>query len=296
MFVDKRDYEGPLWEQVDGAFQFVLRNIRLGARIEGLYRIDEYELPPDSIRELIVNAVMNCSYLQASHVQVAIYDDRLEITTPGGLMPNVTIERMKEGYSQIRNRALVHAFSYMNMMEGWGIGIPRLLKDMEAYGLREPEFIDMDSAFRVNLYRASVETEREKSAGEVPGKAGSAGKAPETIVVAPEKEAATPLNHSREKDLGRNDEKRAGKMPEKDDAVGPGSLSTCAESLMISEMPIQYRAVYRYASDNGDITTEDVQRILGIKDRRARTILKEMVDQHLLIRKGASRSTRYSVA
>ena len=57
-----------------------------------------------------------------------------------------------------------------------------------------------------------------------------------------------------------------------------------------------YRAVYRYASDSGDITTDDVQRILGIKDRLARTILKEMVDQHLLIRKGASRSTRYTVA
>lgn len=70
--------------------------------------------------------MMNCSFLQASHIQVAIYDDRLEITSPGGLMPGVTIERMKEGYSQIRNRALAHAFSYMNLIEGWGTGIPRL--------------------------------------------------------------------------------------------------------------------------------------------------------------------------
>lgn len=61
VFVDKRDYEGPLWQQVEEAFQFVLRNIRLGAKIEGLYRKDIYELPPDSIRELIINAVMNCS-------------------------------------------------------------------------------------------------------------------------------------------------------------------------------------------------------------------------------------------
>lgn len=110
VFVDKRDYEGPLWQQAEDAFQFVLRNIRLGAKIEGLYRKDIYELPPDSIRELIINAVMNCSFLQSSHIQVAIYDDRLEITSPGGLMPGVTIGRMKEGYSQIRNRALAHAF------------------------------------------------------------------------------------------------------------------------------------------------------------------------------------------
>ena len=41
---------------------------------------------------LIVNAVMNCSYIQVSNIQVALYDDRLEITSPGGLLPGVTIE------------------------------------------------------------------------------------------------------------------------------------------------------------------------------------------------------------
>lgn len=84
IFVDKREYGGALWEQIEEAFQFVLRNIHLGAQLEGVYRQDIYELPPDSIRELIINAVMNCSFLQNSHIQVAIYDDRLEITSPGG--------------------------------------------------------------------------------------------------------------------------------------------------------------------------------------------------------------------
>ena len=83
IFLDKRDYDGPLWEQVEDSLNFVLRNIRLGGRLEGVYRQDIYELPPDSIRELIVNAIMNCSYIQASRIQVAIYDNRLEITSPG---------------------------------------------------------------------------------------------------------------------------------------------------------------------------------------------------------------------
>ncbi|MBQ2089498.1 MAG: hypothetical protein II472_04645, partial [Lachnospiraceae bacterium] len=48
-------------------------------------------------KDLIINAVVNCSYLQGSLVQVAIYDNRLEISSPGGLMPGVTIEKMKEG-------------------------------------------------------------------------------------------------------------------------------------------------------------------------------------------------------
>lgn len=156
VFVDKRDYDGPVWKQIEEAHQFALRNIHLGAKIEGIYRKDIYELPPDSIRELIINAVVNCSFLQSSHVQVAIYDDRLEITSPGGLMPGVTIDRMKEGYSQIRNKALANAFSYMHLIEGWGTGIPRLLQDMKDYGLAEPEFIDMEIALRINLYRGNI--------------------------------------------------------------------------------------------------------------------------------------------
>ncbi len=164
VFIDKRDYDGMLWQQVEDAFQFVLRNIRLGAKIEGVYRKDIYELPPDSVRELIINAVMNCSFLQSSHVQIAIYDDRLEITSPGGLMPGVTIERMKEGYSQIRNRTLAHAFSYMNLIEEWGTGIPRLIREMKEYGLREPEFIDMEIALWINLYRNSMTDSASNSA------------------------------------------------------------------------------------------------------------------------------------
>lgn len=153
VFLDRRNYEGPLWEQVDEAVKFVLRNIRMGCRLEGVYRQDIYELPPDSIRELIVNAIMNCSYIQASNIQVAIYDDRLEITSPGGLLPGVTIDLMKEGFSKIRNRSLANAFAYMNLVEAWGSGIPKLMQAMKEYGLREPEFIDMEVAFRINLYR-----------------------------------------------------------------------------------------------------------------------------------------------
>lgn len=157
VFLDRRNYEGPLWKQVEEAVQFVFRNIRMGCRLEGVYRQDIYELPPDSIRELIVNAVMNCSYIQNSNIQVAIYDDRLEITPPGGLLPGVTIELMKEGFSKIRNRSLANAFAYMNLVEAWGSGIPKLMQAMQEYGLREPEFIDMEVAFRINLYRGQNE-------------------------------------------------------------------------------------------------------------------------------------------
>jgi predicted HTH transcriptional regulator len=125
VFVDRREYPGPLWEQIEEAFQFVLRNIHLGATFVGIYRQDIYEIPPDAIRELIINAMVHRSYLNHGMIQVAVYDNQLEITSPGKLPMGQTMERMKEGYSKIRNEALAHAFAYMNLIEHWGSGIYR---------------------------------------------------------------------------------------------------------------------------------------------------------------------------
>ena len=150
-------YQFSFWEQIDEAFQFVLRNIHLGATIVGIYRQDIYEIPPDAIRELIVNAMVHRSYLDHDMIQVAVYDNRLEITSPGKLPMGQTLERMKEGYSKIRNEALAHAFSYMNLIEHWGSGIPRIIEKVKAAGLREPEFIGGEVDLRINIYRGQVD-------------------------------------------------------------------------------------------------------------------------------------------
>ena len=261
VFVDKRDYGGPLWEQIEEAFRFALRNIHLGAKIEGIYRKDIYELPPDSIRELIINAVMNCSFLQPSHIQVAIYDDRLEITSPGGLMPGVTVNRMKEGYSQIRNRALAHAFSYMNLIEGWGTGIPRLLREMKEYGLPEPEFVDMEIALRINLYRSS---KIENLFGE------------------------------NMENQYRVETKSAGLMPDQCQN-NAGSVPDYFEKCRIEKnfQSKQQEAIYNFIEKNGQIVTAEVEELLGVKQRRARKILKEMVEGGLLRKIGAAKNTHY---
>ena len=157
IFVDRREYTGPIWEQIDEAFQFVLRNIHLGATIVGIYRQDIYEIPPDAIRELIINAMVHRSYLDHGTIQVAVYDNRLEITSPGKLPMGQTMERIKEGYSKIRNEALAHAFAYMNLIEHWGSGIPRIIYKVKAAGLREPEFIGGKIDLRINIYRGQVD-------------------------------------------------------------------------------------------------------------------------------------------
>lgn len=66
----RREYDGPIWEQIEQAFQYVLRNIHLGANIVGIYRQDVYEIPPDAIRELIINAAVHRSYLDHGNIQI----------------------------------------------------------------------------------------------------------------------------------------------------------------------------------------------------------------------------------
>ena len=153
VFLDHRDIRGPLQDQLDGAMLYVMEKLNRAIKIEGSYGIDHYELPIDSIRELIANALTHRSYLEPSNIQVALFDDRLEITSPGMLLPGVTIEKMKEGFSKIRNKAIAEAFAYMRIIEHWGSGIPRFIKDCEAYQLPSPQLIDFDGDFRINIFR-----------------------------------------------------------------------------------------------------------------------------------------------
>ena len=88
-----------------------------------MYRQDMYELPVDSVREMIANSVAHRSYLEPGNIQVALFDDRLEVTSPGMLLNGVSIKKMKEGYSKPRNRAIASAFAYVNYPPPKGSGL-----------------------------------------------------------------------------------------------------------------------------------------------------------------------------
>ena len=158
IFVDKKEFEGSIIMQLEKAYQYVLEKINLGSDIVGIYRVDKYEIPPKSIREVIANAVIHRSYLEPNDIQVALYDNRLEITSPGMLLSGVNVKRIKEGYSKLRNRAIASVFAYVNIIEKWGSGIPRIMNEIREYGLQEPEFIIFENDFRVNIYRKNYNT------------------------------------------------------------------------------------------------------------------------------------------
>lgn len=166
VFLDKREFTGPIYTQIEEAVDFVLRNIRLGATIDGLVRKEKYELPPEAIREMIINAHCHRNLLDESCIQVAVYDDRLEVTSPGGLYNGLTYEEVMNGHSKIRNKAIANIFSQMGLVEAWGSGIKRIFDAAKEYDLPEPKFQEFDNMFRVELFRNNSMTESGKEAGE----------------------------------------------------------------------------------------------------------------------------------
>ena len=167
VFLDKREFTGPIYLQIEEAVDFVLRNIRLGVTIDGLVRKEKYELPPEAIREMIINAHCHRNFLDESCIQVAIYDDRLEVTSPGGLYNGLTYEEVMSGHSKIRNKGIANIFNQMGLVEAWGSGIKRILNVAEEYGLQEPKFQEFDNMFRVELFRnSSLVTSKDESIGE----------------------------------------------------------------------------------------------------------------------------------
>ena len=73
------------------------------------------------------------------------------------------MEQAIAGRSKIRNVCIAEVFSRMGTIEQWGTGIQRMIQGCREYGVREPEFIDMGDAFRVNFYRSGTETGIENS-------------------------------------------------------------------------------------------------------------------------------------
>ena len=153
IFIDQKEFTGPIQEQVEEAYQFVLRHINMGANIEGLFRTDIYELPITAIREMIANAVLHRSYLDRSCVQVCIFDDRIEVLSPGMLYGGLDIITAKHGKSTCRNEAIAEAFHYMKIVEAWGTGIPRIINRCKEYGLQEPIFEELGDGFLVTMFR-----------------------------------------------------------------------------------------------------------------------------------------------
>ena len=245
VFLDKKEYTGDLFGQLDSALAFILNHINIRAEINGLKRTDTPEIPLAAIREALINALVHRDYTNLGRdIKLGIYDDVLNIVSPGGLPSSLTEETILEGRSEIRNRVVARVFKELDYIEQWGSGIRRIISACATAGLAAPVFREKGDFFDVEIFRNTS-----KSAGSVPD---SAGSVPDS----------------------------AGSVDEPSD-----------KNFYRQEIQVLQLLKTRKSVTTGDLVTH-----LGVKERRARTILQKMVSQQILRKVGSARNTCYILA
>lgn len=152
--LDDSEYEGNLLYLLKASLDFVKRNNRKMWKKGPVYRVEYPDYPERAVQEAIVNALVHRDYtIIGSEVHIDIYDDRIEIVSPGGMYDGTFIQdRDIFNISSVRrNPVIADLFARMNLMERRGSGLKKIV---EAYESEEkynegliPEFRSTESAF-----------------------------------------------------------------------------------------------------------------------------------------------------
>jgi ATP-dependent DNA helicase RecG len=147
----KEGVRGTLPEQIRRAEAFVADNVRRSARLAGLERVEETEIPMEAVREAIVNAVAHRDYqIRGDEIRVLMFSDRIEFYSPGRLPGHVTVDNLvDERFS--RNETIVQILSDLGFIERLGYGIDRMMRLMARAGLPPPIFEETAAGFQVTL-------------------------------------------------------------------------------------------------------------------------------------------------
>lgn len=162
-FIDKKEYRGNIFSVIENTQSFILNHINLSAKIEGLYRTDSYEIPIVALREALINALIHRDYANFGRdVKVGVYDDIVNIVSPGALPNIVTVEDILRGRSEIRNKVIANVFKELGLIEQWGSGISRTMIACKKAGLKQPRIRERGDFVDVEFYRPKIEEMSDK--------------------------------------------------------------------------------------------------------------------------------------
>ena len=137
---------------MDDTIVFLKKHLRISYKIDGLRRENILELPEDALREAVVNAVCHRDYFEkGARVMVEIFDDRVDIVSPGGLCKGITSKNFGT-VSITRNSIIASMFFRINYIEQMGTGIRRMRNATREANVAEPEF-EFSGFFKVTFRR-----------------------------------------------------------------------------------------------------------------------------------------------
>ena len=136
VFLDKKEFNENIFKNLENTILFLKNHLNLSAEIKDLKRKEEYEIPLVVLREILLNAIIHRDYTKNSDIKVAIYDDIVEIVSPGGLPNGLTIEEVFNGRSELRNKVIARVFKELGYVETWGSGIIRIAEICKQEGIK----------------------------------------------------------------------------------------------------------------------------------------------------------------
>ena len=170
---DHIDLHDHLPQAVESIMLFLKKHAMRGADFSEVRRRDVWSIPLGILREVVINALVHADYSQrGAPIRVAFFDDRIEIENPGILPPGMTIQDMRRGVSKIRNHVIARVFRELNLIEQWGSGIPRILREAEKLGLPDLQMEELGMRMRVTVFlteQINIQPAAPQVAGEVTG-------------------------------------------------------------------------------------------------------------------------------
>lgn len=154
-FLDQRQLRGPAFKLLEEAQLFCQRHFPLPGRIEPgrLERVDRPLIPPDAMREILVNALIHRDYAVAGGaVSLAIFDDRVEVWSAGTLPNGITTAGLSREHQSVqRNPIIAEVFHRAGLIEKWGRGTNRVIEQCRKHGIPPPEFREITGATVVSF-------------------------------------------------------------------------------------------------------------------------------------------------
>ena len=139
-FVDNQQVSGNFFELLDTGMAFFFKHLSLSGEITGVLREEHLDIPVAALREALINALCHRDYgMYQCSIGIAIYDDRIEIESPGPLPRQLTpqsIKRLHKSYP--RNKTLAEVLYRTMFLESWGSGVQRIMDACKAEGAKEP--------------------------------------------------------------------------------------------------------------------------------------------------------------
>ncbi len=166
IFLDKKEFSADAFSNLNNAILFLKNHLNLEANIEGLKRVEQYEIPLVVLREALLNAIIHRDYTRNSDIKVAVYDDMVEIVSPGGLPNGLTVTDVFEGRSELRNKIIAKVFKELGYVETWGTGIKRIEKMCKNNNIKF-EFKENSNFVSVIFYRDKIVNKVQESSGKV---------------------------------------------------------------------------------------------------------------------------------